>query len=191
MKYLDTVQAFTSSPASAGSVGSAVVLGIPQGSGVSQRLGERVTLKSIHVRGNIQLAEIGTITNSYGIIRLIIVQDTQANGAFPAIGDILQSPAANDVVSFKNLENSQRFRTIWDRTFDIDANNGNGTNSGGRFISFQLNKKVNIPIMFSNSATGVINNIKSNNLVFASVGQSYLGTNIYVDSQVRVRFSDS
>lgn len=158
---------------------------------MQQRLGERVVLKSIHVKGNVQLGETAVIAQSYGVLRLLIVLDTQANGAFPAIGDILQSPTAYDVVSFYALENSQRFRVLWDRTFDLDARNGNGTNSGGRMMSFKFNKRVNIPIHFSNSASGVVNNIKSNNIVFASVGQSYSGSNMFIDSQCRIRFADS
>jgi len=93
-----------------------------QGATVSQRIGNKVVVKSIHV-----VAELssGAAAATAGI-RIALLYDKQPNGAFPAIGDILLDQPANTgmALSSINIANKSRFQFIRDQFVTIDPGVG-------------------------------------------------------------------
>jgi len=160
---------------------------IPQGTGENQRIGRTVTVKSIQMKGIFTQPPSDDLFNDY--VQLALVQDTQANGTQPAYADVYT--AANNINSMLNLDNSQRFKVlkVWRfpleaKTFNSTSNNWAETKKG---VSFY--KRVNIPITFSGT-TGVITEVRSNNLCWALIGNSVNNANLY-DMTIRLRFDDS
>ncbi len=121
-------------------------------------------------------------------IRVIMYQDRQCNGATAAVTDILESA---DWQSFNNLSNKSRFRTLMDRSYQLNfqtlASDGAGLVSSGNFVMEDtFFKKCNIPIEFD-STTGALTEIRSNNIGILLISQN---GQVAFTSKIRLRFSD-
>lgn len=120
-------------------------------------------------------------------MRVIVFLDRQANGTAATVTDILETAQYN---SFNNLANSSRFRIMYDKRHDMNYFNtqtSGGQDIDGTNISGSFFANVNLPIEFS-STTGVIGEIRSNNIGLLLISDSQQG---YLEGRVRVRFSDS
>ncbi len=130
---------------------------------------------------------VGSAT-SPDVVRLIMYQDKQANGAVATALNILET---DNYQSFRNLTETGRFTILMDNTVDLNprAGGGNGTTSdwAGFTISGSFFKKCNIPLEFS-AGTGAITELRSNNVGVLILGK--VGGIVTLDSKVRVRFSD-
>ena len=115
--------------------------------------------------------------------------DKQANGATAGVTDILET---DQFLSFNNLANKSRFRTLMDRTYSMNSTAGGGDGTTEDYTEFQLNdsfyKKVNIPIEFSGTA-GTIGEIRSNNIGCLILSET--GAICALVSRMRLRFSDN
>lgn len=160
---------------------------IAQGTGESQRIGRKVSVRSIQFRYTIRLLPSTVVTEGEDTIRIIIFQDRQANGAVTTVLSVLETADFN---SFKNLSNSNRFRILMDRTHALNATAaaGDGTTSDLMPMSYQgrFYKKCNIPIEFSASG-GDITTIRSNNIGILTISRT---NNISsIEGKMRLRFS--
>lgn len=178
MKFLDTTY-------SQGSDDAGQILGsanlIAQGAGESQRVGRKVMLKKISIRGYVQSANTA---NQNDYVRLICYLDKQCNGANAAVTDILETDAIN---SFNNLANKSRFKILRDMKFSSK----DYSTTGQVFMPFEENIKCNIPLEFD-GATGAITEIRSNNIGFLLIGQQDTAANPFtVTYTTRVRYSDN
>lgn len=92
---------------------------IPQGASVANRIGNKVMMKSVAFKTNL----VASATTLVCGVRLMLVYDRQTNGAFPAIGDILQNQPAAATTAFSdiNIANKNRFLIIRDQYFDFDV----------------------------------------------------------------------
>lgn len=161
---------------------------IVQGVKESERIGRKVTLRSINWRFNIELQSTTDKNKVNHSVRVILFLDKQCNGATAAVNDILEFA---DWQSFNNLANKSRFRTLMDRTYDLNAmmEASSGTPTSGRImIHDSCFKKINIPIEFDNT-TGAITEIRSNNIGVLLIG-SNKGDSDFT-SRLRLRYSDS
>ncbi len=160
---------------------------IPQGVTEVTRIGRKCTIKQINWRFNLALGTQTSGGNASDIARVIMYVDKQANKATAAITDILESA---DYQSFNNLANKNRFRTLMDRTYDINALAGGGDGTaedyGQVLIQDTFFKKVNIPVEFS-AGTGAIGEITSYNIGVLLISRAGLAT---FNSKIRLRFSD-
>ncbi len=176
--------------ASGGTI-QADLLTIPEGNGEEERIGRQITIKKILWRYNIILPSTATATDTSDIVRVMLIQDKQCNGAQPAVADILES---DDYQSFNNLSNSKRFRVLYDKTHAMSAHSGSGrgttdTLSYGE-VEMQRSwfKNCNMQIEYDNTATtGVITSIRSNNITCLLVGRSGVAA---FSSKLRIRYSD-
>ncbi len=173
--------------ASNGTIVSDSVNKIPQGVTEVQRVGRKCFLRSVNWRFNIRLPEGTAVTTTSDTVRVLLYLDKQANGATAAITDILES---DDYQSFNNLANKSRFRTLMDRTYELNTDlSGDGTTvDSPRFnINDSLYKNLAIPVEFD-ATTGAITEIKSNNIGVLLLSKNGLCT---FDSKMRVRFADA
>nr|QXP07727.1 MAG: putative capsid protein [Arizlama virus] len=94
---------------------------IRQDATVAGRIGNKVVIKSIHCKFN-----VNTIAGNLGAVRVMLVYDKQPNGAFPAIADvILDQPAAvTQFFSSLNIANKSRFQVIRDSFMNLDSGQG-------------------------------------------------------------------
>ncbi len=159
---------------------------IAQGVTESQRVGRKCTIKSINWRFQLKLPDATNPGSSADTVRLLMYLDKQANLATAAVTDIWE---ADDFQSFNNLSNKSRFRTLMDRTYDLNADiSGDGTtiDTSVVIINDTFFKKVNIPIEF-NSTAGAITEITSNNLGVLIISSQGLAS---FNSKIRLRFTD-
>ncbi len=166
---------------------------IDQGVSEQQRIGRKIVLRSIMMRYDISLPEQdAAATPPPGdTLRILIVHDKQCNGTTATvIGD--GGPLfTNDINTFNNLNNKSRFRTLMDRTHNLNyvtlASDGAGLVSSAEVQEHHTwFKKINIPLEYS-GATGALTEVRSNNLFCVIMGErSHAG----FDARFRLRFSD-
>ncbi len=163
---------------------------IAQGVTESTRIGRKCVIRSIGWRGNVDYAvATGAGAADADQLRLMLVLDKQANGAAPAVTDVLESA---NIHSFNNLSNKGRFRVLSDKIhfLNVVGAAGDGTTHDYMIVKepIEFFKQVNIPLEFS-AGTGAITEIRSNNLFILAISQ-LASTSTSIDSKVRLRFSD-
>ncbi len=177
--------------ATGGTIAEDSLLTIPEGNGQSERNGRKITVRSIHMRFDILLPTTAVATATSDGVRVIVYLDRQTNGAAPVILDLLN---VADWQSFRNLGNAGRFTILMDKQFAMvcKAGSGRGTTDtlsyGDDERVLMWNKKVNIPVIYDDSAnTGVITSMCCNNIGILTISKSGLAA---FGSRIRVRYTD-
>jgi len=142
---------------------------IAQGASVNQRVGKKIALKSVQIRGN---SQTGTTTTAADCA-LMLVYDRRPTGVLPAITDILTSA---DTQAFNNDANSGRFQILmrrdWVHTGNITTPaTGNEFVDRSEFISLK-----GLPTVYKAAGTGAIADIEQGALYAVSVGSNGAGT---------------
>ena len=159
------------------------------------RIGRKIIVSSLSMRGNIAFGSTATIGDMDQYIRIIVFVDKQANGAAATMADVVSTAGVVDVDAFRNLSNIGRFQILYDRTkrMWVDAV---GQTAAGTFTSvpqsypWAFHKRVNIPIEFdSSAATGAITTITSNNIGVMTIC-SAAAVAPSVGYTARIRFRD-
>ena len=163
------------------------LVGAAQGAGDSQRVGRRIIVRSIQVRGTF-LAVPTTSANFSGTVYLYLVQDTQCNGANPATTDIFTGTDMG--AAMLNIENTQRFRILkkWVVSFNAMAGVSAAYNNISRHIEWY--KRCHMPVQFT-ATTGATTSVASNNLVLvAGVTPNGADDDITFSGTIRIRYDD-
>lgn len=164
--------------------------GIIQGTGDNQRVGKKIQLKSIHLRGAVlQSSSVNTV-DATTTVRIIIFHDKQCNGAAATVTGILETA---DEKAFNNLDNSRRFKVLKDWFFTMNRK-GAGLNASIQLFAknsepLEFNKKVNIPIEYSGTGNGIVD-LPSSNIGILAIC-SVVGQGVTLDTTVRVRYTDN
>lgn len=162
----------------------ALINTIPQGAGTSQRVGKRVTLKSLQCRGY----SFAGSTANFNDGAIIIVYDKRPNGSLPAIADILVSASST---SFNNDVNSGRFRILKREDFFLMGNSTTPTDSSGCSNDFFFSLK-GLPQVFKAAGTGAIDDIEEGAIYVITVGSNTAGTGAATANLgFRVRYYDN
>ncbi len=169
-----------------GTIAEDSVLTIAQGDGEQQRDGRKMTVKKIGWKFLISM-EDAQVTGAADQVRVLLYKDTQTNGAAATAALIL---ASDDFQSFNNLEQGKRFRTLMDRTYNIQrtAGQGNGTTYqyGEVFISDSFYMDCDMPVTYDSTAsTGAIATMRDNNIGVLLLSKNGLCT---FESKMRIRF---
>ena len=124
-----------------------------QGDGESNRDGRVYHINSIHVHGTLVSEQLESqVTPQFDqFVKIALYLDTQTNGAEAAGGDIMDNSVTSDRNSFRNLQNSKRFRVLRMLTVPIKLlhMNEGGANLfavAGCFTPFEMNYKFKKPI---------------------------------------------
>ena len=99
-----------------------LINGIVQGAGNNQRIGNKVSLKALRMKG--QIINLATAVQTYA--RLLVVYDKQPNGALPTYATVMQTrdnagAASNTAFSDPNFDNKERFTILRDTTFVLPS----------------------------------------------------------------------
>ncbi len=165
------------------------LLTIAQGDGESQREGRKITIKSIYTKFTCILPSTNVAASTGGSCNIWMVLDKQCNGVQLDAAQFLAD--VGDFHSFNDLANSNRYRVLWKRTYQLAARSGGAPATpvfGEHEISDQVYVKCNIQIQYDASAnTGVIGTINSNNIAIIAQGRTGI---IQFLSRTRFRFTD-
>lgn len=196
LKFFDYDQQLgPATPIPTGGVIIESIMKIGAGTGEAQRIGRKITLKSVHM--NWQILVPSQVNETFlpdgDLLRIIVYLDSQANGTAATVTGILENGNIN---AFRNLSDSTRFRILSDTTRPINhttfssvVNNSNSTRHASldRWIHFSNHKNINVAIEYSGDGTS-IDTIRSNNigvLLISKTGQTF--TTIL---KSRIRFTD-
>jgi len=147
------------------------------------RIGRRILMKSLHIRGTIQRED--PATTSTQTLRLAVFYDRQPNGAatVAAWTTIFDTATVN---TFRNMENAGRFFCLMDEMIDLTAING-----GNADISFEKYLKFNLPVYYNAGNAGNVADISTGSLIFAYLGNQAAGVDdINMDFKMRIRYTD-
>ncbi len=166
----------------------APLLTIAQGTTEDTRIGRKITITSMHMYAVCEIKETTDSRFAAEIIRVIIFQDKQANGALPAVLDLMED---TDMLSFRNLSNSGRFIFHYDEFHNVNATAGRDTGFARNHAPvIEFHKDVSIPIEYDSSATtGVVTSIRSNNIGLLLMSLDVTIGNF--ESRFRFRFIDA
>lgn len=143
---------------------------VPQDATESGRLGRKITVTGISLRGSYNFGSTSTLSNMDQRVRLLVFVDTQCNGAAAPVESIINTGGVTNVNSFRDLPNYDRFEVLYDRWFNIHVNavlqDGAGTgDSVPMFRGLEIHIPCEIPIEFDDSAAdGSITTIRTNNI---------------------------
>ena len=178
------------------------IVGINRGDAANERVGNKINIKSIDIRGLIglprQSSTSDTTANWAGgpsQWRILVYQDMQCNGAVAPINSILDLTLtnANPSNAYNNLQYSGRFKILMDKFMTLEPGAAVFNSATSHYVTtgsakfFKKHIICDIPITYlgeSNSLT----NITTNN-----VGILFICNNNYhelVQYRTRVRYSD-
>lgn len=151
----------TNSPTAGSSANGFSMVEINQGTGLSERIGNQITVTNMMVRGCIKTPTTNGDTPAYNnCVTVMIVQDRQANGAIPAVSDILVASTYTDPsTSMRNLENRSRFKILAKRQMILIG----GTNANTYY--FEMSVKKPIKIIYNGTGSGYTN-VRTNQIWF-------------------------
>ncbi len=194
-KFFDNIFTDTNGIPNTGQILIDSINEIPQDVTESGRVGRVAYIKSMHCRGRLTIASVPSASTVTGdLIRLIFFLDKQANGAAASTALILQD---TDILSFLNLENSNRFQILREIQCDMNHESAGGdvggtdTNWGVGNKLFKFNIKFpgkGLKIDF-NGATGAITEIRSNNIGVLGISVNGV-TTITTELCTRLRYTD-
>lgn len=146
-----------------------ILVGLAQGTGASQRIGQRITVKSIQLRLHVQPSSAASTGPFGGVFHMALVLDRDAKGTAPSITDLYTT--SDMTTSMINIGYSERFRVIkkWQSVlYATGQEGGTGDYYGPMCVPIDYYHKEDIPVRYS-SSTGAISEITGNNL-FLVVG---------------------
>ncbi len=150
-KFLDTQLTFENITTPATII---QLINIPQGNSDSSRDGAQVKLTRVNVKYAIARSAIDTAN----FVRVMLVLDTQTNGAIYNLFDLLADNTLDDnLVSMLNLDNKYRFRILYNK---VHVLSDKGANSK---IYRELSKELNTKIRFT-ASTPSIADLSTNSL---------------------------
>lgn len=202
LKFLDVNQPKVV-PQPTGTILKDTLFILPQGTGISERIGRNVVVTKIMFQGNLHLAAGAGATDendiAHDLIRIIVYWDKQCNGGPATPSDILNGNPPN-YNAFRNLANTNRFviladkRVMLNSTSMINDNNVDVDASEIRFMTkiknFQYFLNVNIPIEYGDITGGTegdISEIRSNNVGVLAITKDGI---IDITGTYRIRYKE-
>lgn len=166
----------------ADTTGSVTLLnGLTQGTDYTNRIGRKVTLRSIEIKGqNFVTPATGVDQNQ----RILIVHDRDPTGVLPAITDIL---TAVTPVALRNLNNRTRFTILMDKRFQLNA-----TAEPTSTRLWKYYKRFYKMMDFNGNNFGDIRDITNGAIYYVSLGNVAAGATAGGSfANVRIRYTDN
>jgi len=192
MKVADTniIAAITNSGAS-----SVTAICVPTpGTDMTNRIGRKILIKSIYVKGMIRIEDTTTATDSSSAgqyLRVAVVMDYQPNGATAAATDIFTSTNA---ISHVNLNNRDRFKIISDKYYNLGTFFHTAATGVGMvdksIVNVKIYKKCRYEVIFNAGSAGTTADISSGALLLVLQSSASAGAGANNEFRTRVRFSD-
>lgn len=156
----------------------------------STRDGRQVTLKSCHIQGVIQPTDA---TTSEHLARILVVWDSQANGALGTIATTTTGIlTAADSVSNTQLNNRDRYTILRDLRFAMGGFSTTATQSYSQTPNVQMVNeyiKLNHKVTYGGTAADIAS-LNTGALLLVTVANVAAGAGSTFIGTTRVRFSD-
>lgn len=166
MKYADVAEA-TYTANTTGSV--QWINAIAPGSSMNQREGSRVKLTSVRVRGRVTAGSAGVIATG----TLVLVYDSKANGASPAITDVYETVNST---SLQNTTNRDRFKILARYDYTLVGNSTTPVTGREQYVIDQLVNIPNLSMVWGEVGTAAISNTRVGTIHALTFGDTAAGT---------------
>lgn len=177
-KYADF--AISTAVNNGGSIG--VINALAPGTGASQRIGVKVTLRSIEMRLVANCDLVGGLAQTN---RFLLLMDRQANAAAPNLADFL-NPAT--YLGIRNLVNRKRFRIMLDKAYELTPVAGDYARKN---FKIYMKFRRGIIVEYNNVGAGTIADIVTNAIHFVTIGSEAAGnTDGAINGVIRIRYTD-
>lgn len=154
---------------------------ILQGAGVYERIGVKILMKNIRIRGMLYAHQ----TTDLCYVRLSVVYDRQPNGAAAAITDIFQDSngaAATNIDSGVNITNKNRFTVLRDQCITFDP---------AHSLSCGIDWFIPCRLQTEYKASGVtIGNISTGSILLIAAAINASGYVNFTNFRSRIRYED-
>lgn len=144
--------------------------GIDIGNTVNTRIGNKVMMKSIQIKGMIDANNYSDFPDALPsvLVKVALVWDKQTNGAQLNAEDVYQVSGGLPVLSMRDIEFSERFTVLKEWMLEVDWTNSqtDGTNTAsvaGQKVYFDCYKTLNIPVKYK-ATGGTVSSIMDNSL---------------------------
>lgn len=151
---------------------------IAQGDGESNRDGRKCTLTQLNIQGRVLFNPAAS--DDARFVRVIVVWDTQTNGAQLNAEDVMDD-GANKSQQFRNLQFAKRFRVLADLKFMFNQFEGSKIQEQ----TFNVYKKLPNIQVIHNGTTGTVSTVTDNSIHIIACASGTLCTLTY---NSRIRF---
>jgi len=117
-----------------------------EGSSFYNRIGRRIRMKSIEIRGHIRPSYANAAQHGQQFVRILVIYDRQVNGAAPVLADILTAYSnaggtSSTAYDGLNMNNRDRFQVLRDRKVVLPSVGVNGAVSGSVQTTVEANQE--------------------------------------------------
>jgi len=168
--------------------------GVSTGTGESNRIGRVIYVKSIYVKGHINISTL-SLLGSEGYVRLWMVLDKQTNRAQLSSESVLSDPSSTnlDADAMQNLQFSDRFSIVKTELIKIKPSNtaGNGTtnDSGSIDVPFAMFHSCNVKQEHAGTSSNVTD-ITTNSFHLIAIKSANLTVSTNLRYRSQMRFTD-
>lgn len=168
-----------------GAVSFVLLNGSVPGTGATNRIGRKISMKSLFVRFYYD----ANSTTSSGYLRSMIVYDMQANGVAPTAADLFSGGGTPFITMLTNMDNRDRFKIIHDRTLYISAGTA-VSDSNMKYYKKYFKWKNGLNVIYNAGSAGTVADIQTGSL-YLVVMSCHSTANLNARVESRVRFADS
>lgn len=174
---------------------------IAQGDTGDTRDGNKILVTKLSLRGTCEAYQNsnGTFTSTTPgevYFRWMVIIDTQANGANPALTDVFESDptGADQFDIYNSLTETGRYKILMDKFIKVNAacpiynTNTQHTHVQNRLTHFKKTFNLNLPIVYSDGTSNMA--AVRNNNIFMVIFNGHDGSNLGVNYRTRLRFTD-
>lgn len=159
----------------------------------SSRDGKNYAITSVHVKGIFHFILSEAVANPIPEVqaRVLIYWDKQTNATEATATDIMDGGGTNDVLAFRNLQQSTRFQVLFDKVITLRPHNLsealNSFSTGLRRFPWTFNKRFKTPIRVNCvGTTANVSSVSDNNLGIIACADT--ANWVQIEYQARVRF---
>jgi len=175
---------------------------IQQGAGIPNRIGNKIALKSLRIRGAIELTGNGGTPPPQNA-RFMVVYDRQVNNAYPAVNNILSNITTGNIISAGDYLSSinpafyDRYIVLCDKLFILGSNALGSTDQGPtemkQYVLDEFIKLKGLEVQYSTSTGGApIADVTTGALYMIGFGDQSNGAEpYYMNMRTRLRFYDN
>lgn len=160
-------------------------IGLTQGAGQSDRVGKKIKLLSILIKGTVKVT---TTATSSGTVHFYIIQDRIATGTFPAVADIWSNSTLQPDQFMRNINYTKRFKIMCEKKYFLQVTEA-GQSLEYPFECFLKFGRHGMTINYE-GATNAITEIKGGNSLYLACGSSQNTDDYELKFTSRIRYLD-
>lgn len=191
LKYVDVIATDATIPNGTANVDIVLLNGIAQGTDNTQRIGNKILVKSIDLNLQIFGGDSPTGNPSDCMVKWWIIVDSGTDGSLPAPNNIWELGGGTYMTAHLNLDNSERFKTLATGVVNLAGPSGIPSNPGfpsQQYVTRHIS--LNDAIRYGSTGATIANINSGSYLLCYTCNYVGGGTGPSIQYNVRTKFSD-